>query len=431
MRQTILQRAVDSINATLLTTQRVLQAKSSNKILYDYVNSGGSQLWLNETEMVSTHYQYANQFPFLENTGLLFQQNAAGNATYMAAYANGKQIYYQDASTNFILRGSQVLGVNNDYTLQLNSTTTVIRSDWIPNLRFPVLGKNGISPGQAFWTTPIYTPIFRTFLIPMFWPVWRGFPIGVAGEGNYHAAHFVMLSIKSLDNFLQTVQLTPNGVLALVDGNTGNMLASSAPGISQNGTQNSVFTAINNPNALVSTAASFLATLQGNGTIQSIQSFAPQQFSFPALGDDILVNAVWFVEESKGLKWLLVLIIPSNDFLAGIKQSLRDIIIFVCCFCVGVFLVGLLLSWAITAPLRMLKNVMTQATNFDFSALQSGYLSRRSWLAEISTMEDVFNAMMVKFAEAIKSNRKLVTGSSQPDKSENGVSSTFNSRSMA
>ncbi|KAJ3212443.1 hypothetical protein HDU67_003837 [Dinochytrium kinnereticum] len=418
MRHSILDRTSEAVNNTLIQAQRVLIAKSQNSVLSRFVNNqtaGTQTVWYDYPDILSLHYQMSAQFPTLENTGLLFQQDALGSAAYLAAYprwGQNAQIYLQDRNTNFTLRGSAILGVDNSYVLSLNTTSSLIRSDWIPNLRFPALASNGIVPGRPFWSGAIYTPVARTFLLPLVWPVWQNLPLGVVGTGSYWAAHFAMLSIKSLDDFLQTVTVSPNGVVALIDGNNGLMLASSIPGISQNGTQNSRFLATQNPNSLVAAAASFLASNFGNGTIQSIPTAqARYEFSFQALGDDILVNSVWIRDEAAGLKWLLVLVIPSNDFLSLIKVTTRNTIIFIVCTCVAALIIAMLLSWAITAPLMQLAKTMVDATQFDFSALSSGFLDKRSMVTEIGRLEGVFHEMMIKFAGAIKANKGL-TGNS-------------------
>ncbi|KAI8847393.1 hypothetical protein BC829DRAFT_490711 [Chytridium lagenaria] len=359
MRLSILDRSLDSVNATLTQT-----------------------------------IKNALQYQTIEAAGVLFQQDAAGNSDYLAAYPRWGQIYFQDRSTNFTLRSSRVESVGQGYSLQLNTTVfPLVRSDWIPNLRFANLGNNGIVPGRPFFTAAIYTPVVRTFLLPLMWPMWQNRPLGVVGPGNYWAAHFCMLSIKTLDDFLQTVTTSKNGVVALIDGSNGLMLASSIAGISQNGTQNSRFTAIGNPNNLVTPPPPF--------------SPAPLE---TGLGDEILVNAAWIRDETTGLKWLLVLAMPSDDFLSVIKGTTRFTIIFIVCTCVAAAVLAALLSWAISAPLMTLAKTMMQATQFDFSALSDGYLDKRSSVTEIGRVQGVFNEMMIKFAGAIKSNN--ATGNS-------------------
>ncbi|KAI8847395.1 hypothetical protein BC829DRAFT_245662 [Chytridium lagenaria] len=230
MRLSILDRSLESVNATLTQTIKVLQTKAQNAELDRFINNYTAQsvLWLNTPDVLSHHYQNALQYQTIEATGVLFQQDAAGNSDYLAAYPRWGQIYFQDRSTNFTLRSSRVESVGQGYSLQLNTTVfPLVRSDWIPNLRFANLGNNGIVPGRPFFTAAIYTPVVRTFLLPLMWPMWQNRPLGVVGPGNYWAAHFCMLSIKTLDDFLQTVTTSKNGVVALIDGSNGLMLASS------------------------------------------------------------------------------------------------------------------------------------------------------------------------------------------------------------
>ncbi|KAJ3191275.1 hypothetical protein HK101_007924 [Irineochytrium annulatum] len=430
IRLAILNRASEAVNNTITESMRVLQVKSNNVRVFNFVNSINRGAWMANPEMIANHYQAADPFSSLENSGIVFQADGNGNQSYMAAYPRGQQVYFQDATTDYTLKAAAVLGINADSSLNLNQTFTTVRDDWIPNVKWPVLASNGLTPGQPFWAPPIFTPIFKTFLIPLFWPVWANSSLGTVTSGNYYAAHFVMLSIKSLDTFLQSITVSPNGVVALIDGNTGNMLASSVRGISQNGTTPTTFPAIGNPNNLVSAAATYLATAfsSGDGSIQGIPlsstaAALSTTFHSGAIGDDVLVNAVWLTNPTTGLKWLLLLAIPSNDFVAVIRATMQQAIIFIVAFCVLALIVAILLSWAITSPLRYLSKAMGQATQFDFSALRDGYLDQRSAVSEIGQLQGAFNEMMIKFASGIEQNKALMLRNGQ---GKSGLSSHQN-----
>ncbi|KAJ3330508.1 hypothetical protein HDU76_005510 [Blyttiomyces sp. JEL0837] len=419
MRQTIMERAKESVNGTLVETNTVLAIKSKNYRLSQFIQTvsanKGSTVFTNETEAITFQFETGAQFSSLENAGIVFQEDSSNRQLYLAAYPHqgpAGTVYFQDYTTNYTLRAAQVTQVNNDYSLTLNSTSTFVRGDWYPNKLFPILKQGGVIPGQPFFGSPVYTPVFKTFLIFQFWPVWGTDPLLPVGQTipgtTYTAAHFVALSIKSLDNFLQSIQITQNGVIALIDGNSGKMLAASVAGISQNGTLPQQFMAIGNPNGLIDAASSYLANNKGNGTIQSIVDDGNAfEVSFKAFGDDQLVNAVWITVPNMNLKWLLLLVIPSNDFIAEIKTTMQHSIIFIAVFCFGAVVVAGILSWFITAPLRVLTNAMVGATKFDFSALRDGYLDQRSHVTEIGKMQGVFNEMMLKFADAIKSNKSM------------------------
>ncbi|KAI8853868.1 hypothetical protein BC829DRAFT_439657 [Chytridium lagenaria] len=400
LRSSILNRAKESVTGTLENTMRVLKMKSKNTLLSRYISAwNDTETWRSTPEILSYHYNFAAETEALENTGLLFRADASGNQSYMAAYPKWGQIYYQDVSTRYILTGSPVNGQNEDYSLTLDSSTSVIRNDWMPDSRFPELKTDGIQ-------------------------LWTGRSLGNVGEGGYTAAHFAMLSIKSLDDFLKTVEVSKNGAVSIIEGSTGLMLASSLSGVAQNGTENSRFSAVNNPNALISASATFVANLYGtNGTIQSIPSTSAQTFatSFKALDDDILVNGYWIRDDSSGMKWLVLLTIPSNDFLAVIRSTFRNAILSVAGFCCASLILSGLLSYLIASPLSKLAKSMVQATQFDFSELRDGYLERRSCVTEIGRLEGVFHELMLKFANAIKANKALITARGE---NVNGLSTT-------
>ncbi|KAJ3197506.1 hypothetical protein HK101_003204 [Irineochytrium annulatum] len=408
IREAILKRASEEVNNTLIQAQQVLEAKAHNQMVFDFINRRDRSNVLANMDVY--HYQIASPFSFLENAGIVFQADSNGNQTYMAAYTRAELIYFQDVTTAYSLYSAAVLGSNQDSSIVLNNTYKLVRRDAKPNSQWPALKTNGIKTGRPFWAGPLYTPVLKTFLIPYFWPVWQNLTTGVVGTGDYYAAHFVMLSIGSLDAFLQTVQITPNGVVSLIDGNTGQMLASSVAGISQNGTGSTTFPAIGNPNRLVSAAASYLASTYGNGTIQSVPATEDDlALTFKGLGDEILVNAVWLSDADTGLRWLLVLAIPSNDFLAVTRATMQQTIIFICVFCFVALAAAVLMSWSITSPLRRLSTAMSEATRFDFSALRNGYLDQRSVVSEIGQLQGAFNEMMIKFASGIEKNKALLT----------------------
>ncbi|KAJ3100892.1 hypothetical protein HDU96_010191 [Phlyctochytrium bullatum] len=418
VRESIMFRCREQIVGALNETVKALRTTSRSIPLAQFVAAwNATSRWTlpASLDVIGYHYQMANEHDVLENTGLLFRpEPGTVNQSYLAAYPKWGQIYYQDPSTNFVLRGIPVLGQQNNYSLRLDLTnTSVIRTDWIPNDRFPDLKTNGLVRGQPFWAAPIYTPVVRTFLIPLFWPIWPGLPIGqAAATGDYVAAHFAMMSIKSLDNFLKGVEVSANGIVSLVEGRTGLMLASSMPGVAQNGTQNIRYSAVSNPNALIASSASYVAQLFGTNTsrLESIPATAPSTFatSFKGPdGDDVLVNGFW-ITDTAGLRWLLLLTIPSNDFLAQIRTAFRNAIISAACFVVGSLLLSGVLSYAITAPLVKLSRSMVRATDFDFSELKDGYLHRRSCVTEIGRLEGVFQELLIKFAGAIKQNKNLL-----------------------
>ncbi|KAJ3025565.1 UNVERIFIED_CONTAM: hypothetical protein HDU68_006992 [Siphonaria sp. JEL0065] len=318
-----------------------------------------------------------------------------------------------DTTTNFLPIKRSILGFNNNKTVQLGPP-----SPGQPRTKFYVPIQN---PGSLYWIAPIYTSAIRTYVIPLTLPTWKNYLPGQTGQGPPDASYVVTLSIASLDAFLKTVTITPNGAIMLINGFTGTMLASSISNVSFNANTSLPYPAIGNPSPLISDTVQYLVDkFSTNRTFQTLykdSSSAMISGKYNNGQDDILVNAYWIYNSTTNLNWLLVLAIPSNDFDGAIRQTLKMSIVAIVSICVGGFLLAIGLSRYITLPIWKLTKAMEEATKFDFSALKEGHLKERSYLTEIGTMQTVFNTMIVKFASAIKTNASLMKGP--------GVSSTM------
>ncbi|KAI9331012.1 hypothetical protein DFJ73DRAFT_899595, partial [Zopfochytrium polystomum] len=244
----------------------------------------------------------------------------------------------------------------------------------------------------------------NTFILAFNIPVWKGrFPFKTPPSEPPAASFFSLLTVRSLDEYLQKIPMTPNGVLALVHGDNGMMFGATTPNISE--AWPNQYPAIGNPNPLVSAAAAEIVrrystldpAVNGTAAISGIADRTGKSFSFSFAGDTVYCNTAWIVDTSANLALLLVLAVPSSDFLGPVNVTIRNTIIFVAVFCVFALLLGVLLSWAL-------------ATKFDFSTLQSDVAAGHSWIVEIAKLEGSFFTMLKKFAEAVRSNKALVTG---------------------
>ncbi|ORY42008.1 hypothetical protein BCR33DRAFT_718640 [Rhizoclosmatium globosum] len=369
LRASIFQNCFHEVEKTVndATTALMLAAKNHNAIAI--VNKSDSKSFIGDADLIWDYYTISKMYPaILFNVGLVFfnfgfQFNGKSDVqSTVVIYGPSNMVQVIDASTNFTTMNRLVKGQtasNNGQLIFGNPFQGASRSN------SAILQK---VPGAPTWTQPVFAPTLKTFLVPFMLTTWKNQIPGTPGPGNPDVAVFITLSISSLDAFLKTVPVTNNGVIALIDGATGNMLAASIPGISQNVNKSTAYPAIGNPNTLVSDSVSYL-----------IASFSTN-------------NTVLDYNDTTDLHWFLLLAIPSNDFDGAIKATTL--------ICVSALGLSIALSWFIT-PLS------EQATKFDFSALKEGILKERSNLAEIGVMQTVFNAMIVKFADAIKANASL------------------------
>ncbi|KAJ3100446.1 hypothetical protein HDU96_010323 [Phlyctochytrium bullatum] len=408
LRASIADQTTATVKGTLFDAKNALQAKITDMTLTQFVNNDTDPKWLSRPDIVALFFSGGSSVKFFEGMAMYFFNADSTREASLIVSPRRKMVYYQNSETNFILLQRDVLAINKDYGVQLSPNTTITISDYRPSLLFGSTISLFSNSAQPAFSTLNYAEPLGTYVMNLLWPVWKGLPILTKGPGPFYACYSVFFTLETINNFFQSLRVSPTGLVALVERGTGLMIASSVPGISQNGTQDYRFPAIGNPNGLVSSAASYLANTFGNGTLKSIPvTNRTYDLSFRSGGDDILVNAAW-IEDGDSVDWLLMVIIPSNDFLSTIKTTMTQTIIFVVCICVTSVLVGIVLAWAITTPLVKLAKAMAEATQFDFSALSEGYLKERSVVYEIGRLQGVFNEMMVKFADAIRKNKTLL-----------------------
>ncbi|KAJ1569212.1 hypothetical protein HK405_008360 [Cladochytrium tenue] len=361
----------------------------------------------------------ALRFPFVALAGIFFR-NTNGTETFVCASPANSAFELQDKYRNFSLWAWPVTGLDANGTIQPLSFGFNIGI---------TLGMNpAFTTTRGLWSSLSNADGPNTYVLSYFYGFWSGVtpsqysPTVVSTPPS--AIFMTSLSAQSLDAYLQTITLTPNGVAILVDGNSGKMVGSSVPNISEN--YPAVYTAINNPNPLVSAGASALAALSSPVAASNASAIAyitdrtTKHFRFAYGGDTVYCSTAWIVDDTANLSLLLMLMVPSGDFLGSVNTTMRNAIIFVVVFCVFALGVGVVISWLLTAPLRTLTESIKKATNFDFSSLQDGMLDSRSFVTEIRSLQSAFRAMMKKFAEAIQRNKSLLGGSSL---SQSGMSS--------
>ncbi|KAI9004191.1 hypothetical protein BC832DRAFT_77789 [Gaertneriomyces semiglobifer] len=103
-----------------------------------------------------------------------------------------------------------------------------------------------------------------------------------------------------------------------------------------------------------------------------------------------------------------MIVIPEADLLGPVMFTRKSVLATTLAITAGMLVFAAASSILVTRPLATLTKVMMNATNMDFSALQDGYLDRRSSIRELAAMQVVFSIMLKRFASAIQSNRNLV-----------------------
>ncbi|RKO86944.1 hypothetical protein BDK51DRAFT_33945 [Blyttiomyces helicus] len=221
----------------------------------------------------------------------------------------------------------------------------------------------------------------------------------VASEG--------ILQTSGMETFLQMLQLTPKSIVSLwgLDGLMWAANQNITTTLNPAKTALTAVSALNCTNELVSTTAKYLLANYGSFNVPQDTSLRIQY------SDGYLLANTRMIDDGRGLQILLVVTLPESDYLAKITATKNQVIRVAVGVAVAMLILGVAVSFLITMPVRRFVTIMQQATAFDFSALHQGYIEDRSYVMEISHMQDVFETMLKKFAHAIKASNSLAQGS--------------------
>ncbi|KAJ3094825.1 hypothetical protein HDU97_007537, partial [Phlyctochytrium planicorne] len=182
VRTAILNRTRDAVESTVDGAMRTVKTKAKNIRITKFISLwNASSTWMSAPDIIQYHYRFANVLHLtiypVSNT-ITNSQPACQPLKALHA----PQIYFQDASTKYVLTGAPLISQAADNSITLSPNTSVIRTDLMPETMVSELATGGIvKGGPFFWSSPLYTPVFKTFLIPLFWPVWPGKALGEAG----------------------------------------------------------------------------------------------------------------------------------------------------------------------------------------------------------------------------------------------------------
>ncbi|KAJ1555783.1 hypothetical protein HK405_013188, partial [Cladochytrium tenue] len=246
------------------------------------------------------------RFPFIELTGMTFKPNANGTKATMGASSIAAEVDTRDMSVNDTFVANLNAQIGSDGRMTYGSSYMLFPSSF---------ATTGFASRPAgFWGKSTAAAGPNTFVLFFSLPLWANYlpfysNASVAPSAQLSAA----LSARSMDRYLQTIPVTQNGVLALVEGRTGMMLGSSTPNISESWPTQ--YPAIGNSNGLVSAAATELArrfssldpAVNGTVSLTAITNRAQSNFQFGYGGDTIYCSTTWVTNDTIDLSLLLML----------------------------------------------------------------------------------------------------------------------------
>ncbi|KAJ1562960.1 hypothetical protein HK405_005279, partial [Cladochytrium tenue] len=387
----LLQSASSTVKAVFNSAVNFTVEIASDPVMISFVAAGEPYSWLSRMDILTKLYRRQTTW----YSGMYFFPGGDGHQALIGLVTSAGQIQYQDQSVNGSIWVALINGVDNNGQI----------APVDPSAEFLAIpgGIQAQPPSmRPYWLAPTAMPSMQTYAIPYGLPVWAGFaPAQRSPDRPYDAVH-VTLTASSLDAFLRQIATTPNAILALVDGHTGVVMASSAPNTSVVWPMQ--FPAVGNPNGKLSAASAQLLLLYSSGSANNTTSFGliadrtSQRLSFSFAGDTVYCSTSWIIDDATKLSLVLILAVPASDLLGSLVATTRNSIIFVVLFTTFSFALAGILAWAMVAPLRRVT----------LSIKQSGLTVRPSWMAELVELEDAFSAMLLRFADAVNRNKLLI-----------------------
>ncbi|WP_413162939.1 response regulator [Capilliphycus salinus ALCB114379] len=171
-------------------------------------------------------------------------------------------------------------------------------------------------------------------------------------QGNFRGVIGVDIILSLVSDYLKNTNISENGQVFIVE-RSGLLVATSTgeepftPG--KNDNQDQRLAAINSQNPLTAETAKYL--LKRYEHLSQIQQ--PQQLDFQLNGKRQFIQVVPY-QDQLGLDWLIVVVVPENDFMGTIQENTRTTIV----LCIVAFLVaigiGILTAQWVTKPILSL-----------------------------------------------------------------------------
>ncbi|KAI8911179.1 hypothetical protein DFJ77DRAFT_520437 [Powellomyces hirtus] len=288
-------------------------------------------------------------------------------------------------------------------------TTTPSKSQEL----FPASETGMWLPTTIFEYAGIYSPTKICYIAPSF--IDRTPPASPADPrmGNYTSMFSGVMPLDYIQQYLQTVAPTANSAVAVFDRADGALVGASKPGLTLTPANDAIMNVMTINDTLLRESANGLY-VQLNGGWGAVPLSGPAQATIKTSEGAILVSATAIKSDKPGLDWILLIAIPEDDLIGAMKKARKAAIIAVSVIAASMVLIAAVVRYLFVIPLKRLSLVMQAATKFDFSAVNSGSLNRRSILAELANMEEVFATMLHKFATAIQANKSLQNTRTHP-----------------
>ncbi|RKO83654.1 hypothetical protein BDK51DRAFT_33408, partial [Blyttiomyces helicus] len=199
--------------------------------------------------------------------------------------------------------------------------------------------------------------------------------------------------------FFKALHLTPNSIVSLwsLDGTLwGTNQGTTFVVINEVPQTIAGMNAVNCTNPLVKATAEYILQTYGSYNVQVTTNFRIKY------GDDWILANTRIIDDGRGLEILLVVTLPESDYLHTVTQTKVTAIAVCSSMAAAVLILAIVISYVVTLPLRKLVTIMQQAVHLDFSPLESDWIRNCSHVKELADTGEVFEEMLVMFADAVE-----------------------------
>ncbi|MGB3405094.1 MAG: adenylate/guanylate cyclase domain-containing protein [Microcoleaceae cyanobacterium] len=390
------------------------------------VNDVAYQLRDEVTERVQLHLQnYLSIPPLINqiNTQALQNNYLDFDQIEKSEYFLWQQVQlFPSVYANYIANeAGQFISVRRDLDGQLIAKTV----EYSPTRESYLLDNQGIR--SQFQEVDLYDPRVRPWYqatLKTRQPNWSkiytftGGEIGITASAILEGDNGEIRSIVGVDillslisNFLKTIDISENGQVFIIE-SSGLLVASSTPEspviVESKFNDEKRLSATKSRNLLTHTTANYLTKKFGD--LNQIQT--PYQLDFQLQGERQFVQVVPYGDQI-GLNWLIVVVVPENDFMAQIHANTRTTIL-LCIFALLIALVlGFVTSKWLTKPVLRLNQAAKNLTLGNWN--QQVTLSRCNELKELgysfnlmaTQLQDYFHSLEDKNIAMQRLNERL------------------------
>ena len=232
------------------------------------------------------------------------------------------------------------------------------------------------------------------------------------GNSEIQAVIGVDILLSLISNFLKTINISENGQVFIIE-SSGLLVASSTPEspviLENKFNYEKRLSATNSRNLLTNATANYLT--QKFGDLNQIKT--EYHLDFQLQGERQFVQIVPY-QDQIGLNWLIVVVVPENDFMAQIHGNTRTTILLCVLALLIALVLGFLTSKWLTKPVLRLNQAAKNITQGNWN--QQVQLSRCNELKELGAsfnlmatqLQDSFHSLEEQNTAMQRLNEKLV-----------------------